>query len=160
MKQTLHILWRTNYLDTFPTLPDYSQYEISLIRSFVWGECPLLALSGANSLSRNPFRTKANTCERKWRLMWRHSVSSLYAMFCCELYTWFYSFTVGFVVYADEKNLKLKFRHVNGVTMYRVYRTLFIFQSEGSFRLHNVTIVGFYYYYSLNCYMFRSYDHL
>jgi hypothetical protein len=28
------------------------------------------------------------------------------------------------------------------------------------FRLRNVTIVGFYYYYSLNCYMFRPYDHL
>jgi hypothetical protein len=31
---------------------------------------------------------------------------------------------------------------------------------RGSFRLRNVTVVGFYYLYSLICYMFRSYDHL
>jgi hypothetical protein len=40
------------------------------------------------------------------------------------------------------------------------YKTRQLLHGEGGFfRLRNVTIVGFYYLFLLNCYMFRSYDH-
>jgi hypothetical protein len=44
------------------------------------------------------------------------------------------------------------------VAPWPLFRFPYHIKAKGVFRLHNVNIVGFYYFF--NCYMFRSYDHL
>jgi hypothetical protein len=62
--------------------------------------------------------------------------------------------------FKDPAKRLLTHKYITQLSLSSYKSNLINVKVRGVFRLRNLTVVGFYYLFLLNCYMFRSYDHL